>query len=490
MTNSDFHDASHTLVVSDIHLADAEPTHKDNPLWKRFKRRKLFVDKSFALFLEETQRKISELGNQWPIELVLNGDIFDFDSVMQIPDPAPFEVNTLERLRGLSAEEDKSAFKIKIIIEDHHILFDAIRDFILAGNRLIFVIGNHDIELHWPKVQYEIVRQLDLSEEMKNSVRFCEWFYVSNQDTLFEHGNQYDDYCASIDPLHPLIKKGRDITVRLPFGNIAGRYMINGMGLMNPHVDSTYIRPLFGHLVFFFNYLLRTQPLILWDWLWGAVVTLVYSVGDGLLPPMRDPLMVEQRYDDVSDRANVQPRVVRGLRALHVHPAIYKPIQILRELWLDRAILFILMVAACFEFFLILGVSIDVSMWWFLVPFFFLFPIFVFYARSVSSQVGKLQKKLFKIIPMSAQIAQVDRVVHGHTHVEQHTEIHGVEYLNTGTWSPAFHDVECTKPYGLKAFAWIRPKQEGVGREAFLFEWLNPGFKLIEKTTVSGVKKH
>jgi hypothetical protein len=73
---TEYQRAKHTLVVSDIHLSDAEPPHPKNPLWKRFKRRELFVDDAFKDFLDHMDDKIEP-----SCELVLNGDIFDFDSV-------------------------------------------------------------------------------------------------------------------------------------------------------------------------------------------------------------------------------------------------------------------------------------------------------------------------------------------------------------------------------------------------------------------------
>src|SRR3954469_18784503 len=99
----DFSRATHTIVVSDIHLADAEPPHPHNPLWKRFKRPAHFVDRTFRKFLEHLQTSIT--GDK---ELVLNGDIFDFDSVMVLPDDGLFHINWLERARGMNAEEGKS----------------------------------------------------------------------------------------------------------------------------------------------------------------------------------------------------------------------------------------------------------------------------------------------------------------------------------------------------------------------------------------------
>ena len=62
-----------------------------------------------------------------------------------------------------------------------------------------------------------------------------------------------------------------------------------------------------------------------------------------------------------------------------------------------------------------------------------------------------------------AKLAGVTRVVHGHTHREMHLALGdpasgGVEYLNTGTWSPAFTNVECTESNERNAYVWITPQ--------------------------------
>ena len=242
----------HTVVLSDVHLADAEIPPPDNPLWKRYKHPDLFVDGSLKRLLEELQRQIDG-----PIELVLNGDLFDFDSVMVIPESPDFPVSWLERRRGLNAQEPKSRFKIRRILQDHPMFVQALRAFLLEGHRVVFVIGNHDIELHWPSVQKEIRDHFDLPEDLRRNVSFAEWFYISGGDTLIEHGSQYDAYCLCSNPIFPLIRKGSKRSVRLPFGNLAGRYMTNGMGLFNPHVESSFIMSLREYLIFFFKHLIR-----------------------------------------------------------------------------------------------------------------------------------------------------------------------------------------------------------------------------------------
>jgi len=104
----------HTFVVSDMHLTEAEPPHPDRPLWMAYKRREFFIDKDFAAFLDYIEEKADG-----PIELLLNGDIFDFDSVTALPNENR-HIEWLERARGLGSEEWKSQFKMQRIIEDHH----------------------------------------------------------------------------------------------------------------------------------------------------------------------------------------------------------------------------------------------------------------------------------------------------------------------------------------------------------------------------------
>lgn len=475
----------HTVVLSDVHLADAEIPPPDNPLWKRFKHPDLFVDASLKRLLEDLQVQIDG-----PIELVLNGDLFDFDSVMAIPESPDFSMSWLERRRGLNAEEPKSRFKIRKILEDHPVFVRALRSFLLNGHRLVFVIGNHDIELHWPFVQKEIQEHLDLPDDLRKNVVFAEWFYISEGDTLIEHGSQYDAYCLCPNPVFPLIRKGSKRSVRLPFGNLAGRYMTNGMGLFNPHVESSFIMSLRGYLVFFFKYLIRVQPLLLWTWLWGATTTLLVSIREGLMPAHRNPLQLPGRIRAIAERANARPPVVMSLRELHAHPAIYNPWMVLRELWLDRALLLLLLVVLSFQIFSVLNVFTDVSFWTFFVPLALFIPAFIFYAQSVTSDVGRVQKTALKRAPVAARIAGVKRVVHGHTHREGHILYRGIEVLNNGTWSPAFHDVECTQPYGRKCFTWIRPKNpvdavhggKNTERISTLYEWKDPGIEVIPMT--------
>jgi UDP-2,3-diacylglucosamine pyrophosphatase LpxH len=459
--------AKYTAIISDIHLTEAEPEHPPGNLWKKFKSREFFFDDTLSDFFEYIQEKS---GNE-KAELILNGDVFDFDSVMSIPEDAPFRITWLEKIRGLFPEEEKASFKMQKILSEHQVFVEALRKFIKHGNQVVIVIGNHDLELHFHQVQNDIIYALNLTKEEQSRIRFCEWFYISNEDTLVEHGNQYDPYCLCQNPIHPLIQKFNRVEVRLPFGDLAGRYMTNGMGFFNPHVDSNFIMSFGDYMKFFTKYLIRTQPLIMWTWFWSSIVVLSQSFLDRLLPALKDPLTMEDRVNDIAERSNATPRMVRELRELSVTPATSNPIRLARELWLDRAFIMLIGFIFIFQIFALIKLASDISFFWMFIPLFILVPFFVFYAKSIDSDITVVKEPNEWILSVSARIARVKRVIYGHTHIARHEYIGEVEHLNSGCWTPAFLDVECTKPMGKKTYIWIEPGEDGK-REAQLREFI------------------
>lgn len=464
---SDFTFAKHTAIISDLHLCEAEPVHPKYPLWKKYKTKQFFFDDVFGKFLQQ----IEEKANGESVELILNGDIFDFDSVTSIPAEPSFRVSWLEKKRGLYPRAERSKYKIKVILRDHTVFVAALRAFILKGHRVIFVIGNHDLELHFPEVQEVILEALDLSSHDAQRVRFADWFYISNQDTLIEHGNQYDPYCVCEDPVNPYVRGYNYTSLKLPFGNLACRYIMNGLGFFNPHVDTNYIMSLKAYVLVFLRYMARAQPLLVWTWLWGGVVTFGLAFRDRLFVPIRNPLRIEDRVVDIAARANAEPRMVRELKELFVEPAASSPMLLMKELWLDRAFIILIAFLVIFEFMGFVRSIFHVSFLWTIVPFFAFFPFFLFYSKSITSLVSSYKEPDERILAMSSAITKVNRVVYGHTHRIRHEIIGSVEHLNSGCWSPAFVDIECTKSIELRNFIWITTIEGEPAREAKLLKF-------------------
>lgn len=444
-----------TIVLSDVHLSDAEPVNKTRPLWKKFKQKQFFIDQDFSEFLSCIQ---SQSENK--IELILNGDIFDFDSVMAVPSSNHlFNLSQYEYNFGLKPREERSVFKIDVILKQHSIFVKSLCDFIKNGNKIVFIIGNHDIELNWVSVQKKILDYLQLTKEERKSVIFCEWCYVSNKDTLIEHGHQYDPYCMVLDPINPVVKKNGEYIIRLPFGNLANRFMINVMGFKNPHNDDSYVKTFKEFIQFFLKYELRNQPLIVLDWLRGALKTLIYSIGESFLPRVKDPMTYNSKLKKIAKKSNVSVESLLALRENHAHPAVRRPFSVIKELWLDRAFLLAAMIILAWQLFSIIAVFISISFNWFFLPLSIMLSVFGYYANGVGGSEVRTNQKLAEDMAIaSAKICNVKRVILGHTHYVYHKRNKGFELMNTGTWSIFFKDVECTQKVYLFTFAWIKAK--------------------------------
>lgn len=464
ISDVDFKNANFTAVVSDLHLCEAEPENKKFPLWKKYKTKQFFFDQEFSEFLLWTEAEAKGA----PVELVLNGDIFDFDSVTQIPQKPTYFVSEIEKTRGLEPEETKSVDKIKFILADHPLWVSAISNFIKSGNKVVFIIGNHDLELHWLSVQRTILDSLNLDVEERYRVRFVEWFYISNGDTLIEHGNQYDPYCICEDPVNPLIIEYNRRKVKLPFGDWASRYLVNSMGFFNPHVETNFLLSLWDYVKIFFRYMVRAQPMIMWTWFVSSLMIFIKVFRLNLTQPIQDPLTIEKRIEGIAQRANADAKMVREMRALFVEPASRDLIQIAKELWLDRAFLVFLGLASLLVLFVLVNQIFYVSLYWLFIPLLILLPPFTMYSRTVNSYISDYKKPDEGILLYSSLITRTRRIVYGHTHTVLHEIIGGVEHLNSGTWSPAFLDLECTKMVGSKTFIWIY--SAGEAREAHVMQ--------------------
>ncbi len=448
------------------------------------KRREFFFDDDFGRLIRHLEEQADG-----PVELVLNGDTFDFDSVTTLPPEPAGDISWLARLRGLASEEWMSLFKLERIVADHGEWFEHLAGFIRRGGRVIFVIGNHDVELLWPSLQQRIRELLEVDSRSgerevgaseppaslvpdDDPVVFCSWFYLSNGDTYVSHGHQYDPNCVQKNPIDPLIKVRGRPRVRIPFGDLAARYMLNGMGYFNPHDTGNYIRTAGAYAKFFFQFMFLTQPLLIWTWFWGAAMTFTISLRDHLLPPMRDPLMVEAKVREIARRSRASTSMVRKLNALSVPSACNNPLRIMRELWLDRAFLLMAVLYAAWQIILHINVAWSISPWWIVVPLALLLPPYFVYAGSVKPTVFKQPLLTEERARLIGKITGAHQVVFGHTHVPETAQVGEVSYINGGFWSPAFFTPKCKQRLGTQTFVWIRtPAEASADRQAALYEW-------------------
>src|SRR5205823_3154844 len=126
-------------------------------------------------------------------------------------------------------------------------------DWLAKENRLVFVKGNHDLELYWPKVRNYLRLMLaqcvirsgggteiytTLSTTISKGVRFFDDSVVIDNDLYLEHGHRYDKYAMVLDGPFLQDKPGQ---LNIPFGSFFNRYLINRVELFYPFLDN--VRP-------------------------------------------------------------------------------------------------------------------------------------------------------------------------------------------------------------------------------------------------------
>ncbi len=151
---------------------------------------------------------------------------------------------------------------------------------------------------------------------------------------------------------------------------------------------------------------------------------------------------------------------MRELQELFVTPATNNPILIAKELWLDRLFLIFFGFIAVYYFISMLKTYLGISLFWVFLPLAFMIPFFLFYARSVTSLVSEYKEPSESLLAKQAEVAGVRRIVYGHTHIARHEFYGVVEHLNSGSWSPAFTNVECTDTIEKNTYVWITPTSE------------------------------
>jgi len=187
------------LAISDLHLADG------HPLLDSFNDHQ----QSALEGLLNAASSNGSLGDAEDVELIINGDCFDF--LMMRPYEQHGTTNPATAL-----------LKLEKVFAAHRPFFEALQRFIsFPGRHVTFITGNHDVELIFQEVQARICEFILGELGRRECVDFCHTrSYRPLPDVYIEHGNQYDFWnriCDIWDEQgQPLTLKPQAIT--LPLG--------------------------------------------------------------------------------------------------------------------------------------------------------------------------------------------------------------------------------------------------------------------------------
>jgi predicted phosphodiesterase len=228
-------DASNYLLFSDVHLG-ADLVQHARPWTVSRLSAAHGIDHRLGSMLDH-YREHREDGRPWRV--VIAGDFIDLVgmSISAAPDAAlQTPLSADEVTHGLGSAEDHAAFKMQAVARRHDALFRKLAQFVEAGHSLVFVRGNHDVELYWEAVQRAFLDALvtraafdgaDAAARatFEGRIEFRHWFYYVRDFLYVEHGHQYDATCAYHHVLAP--RSPRDPRrISYSFSDILLRYVV------------------------------------------------------------------------------------------------------------------------------------------------------------------------------------------------------------------------------------------------------------------------
>lgn len=171
-----------TLVVSDVHLATVGAPGRAPP----HRQPSAQVDEDLA----DLVRGCIAAGARG-VDVVLAGDVFDFDA----PDFGPDA--------GDGTTPDGAAARLVAILDDHPAVVDALHAVLATGGRVVVLPGNHDAALVFPEVRRVLTSALAAGArgQLPGRVAFRAWFHLTPGGLYVEHGHLYDAWCTLADPL-------------------------------------------------------------------------------------------------------------------------------------------------------------------------------------------------------------------------------------------------------------------------------------------------
>jgi UDP-2,3-diacylglucosamine pyrophosphatase LpxH len=196
------------LVLSDVHLG-SDLNDFGLPI-----RRSRSVDEDLVKLVTH-YRTVTPPIDRW--HLVVAGDFIDFAGMTVRAEGAELatERSDEERQHGLGNAVDHVRAKLRLVVERHGDVFEALAGFVADGHAITFIHGNHDLEFHWDAVKEDLRALLFArasaaqNEAIDRSVfdariTFCPWFFHVAGLVYIEHGHQYDAFCASQYVMAPL----------------------------------------------------------------------------------------------------------------------------------------------------------------------------------------------------------------------------------------------------------------------------------------------
>jgi UDP-2,3-diacylglucosamine pyrophosphatase LpxH len=451
------------LIVSDLHLTDIE---NNSDGWKNYKHSSYSITKSFESLLKNYEDN--------NLTLIFNGDVIDFDLVVDIPIVPDFDISSNERKRGLYPTEEKSLWKLKRVLYEQEDFFKLIALFLSRGNKLIYVIGNHDRELYFEKLQsffidyiIELANNNNMASLNKEQISFYSWFYYKKGEIYVEHGNQYDYYTSFKYLLKPTIMNKGVEEIALPMGNLSNRYLMTSMGFFNPHA-SDYILSGFAYFKHWLTKYAFSKRSLMFNWIWGSILVM-FKIFSTKKKQNRAPKGYDELLKQEAAKFNITIKEIDRLNDLRQLPIAYRTFRIIKELWLDRVFLSFILIGGTIALALV-----PIPLWIKLMVPLSSFPLLFFIYEMITKgeTIFTIEEKIPNYAKKIANIVDTRAIIFGHSHKPRYFPLNkNTIFIDSGTWAPVF-STKTPKilKEGLRNYIYIDVNQNKYDLKSFLSE--------------------
>jgi UDP-2,3-diacylglucosamine pyrophosphatase LpxH len=165
-------------VISDLHIGGRYPAEGAPSSDRGF--RMCTCVAHLVAFVRKLRKRITD-GRD--VELVINGDFVDF-----LAEEGPTGGDFLPFIDDV----DEAVRRFTVIADRDALLLEELARFSTGGGRLTILLGNHDIELSFPRVRHALLERLGGESRRVHFVYDGEAYIIG--DALIEHGNRYDGF--------------------------------------------------------------------------------------------------------------------------------------------------------------------------------------------------------------------------------------------------------------------------------------------------------
>jgi hypothetical protein len=204
------------------------------------------------------------------------------------------------------------------------------------------------------------------------------------------------------------------------------------MGYFNPHA-SDFILNIFAYLLHWFRYYAFSRRSLALNWMWGSLLVVAKLVATRRKLRTPPPEHV-RRMSRVARRYDLSVEEVQALGQLQRRPIASRMYRMLRELWLDRVIIALIMIGGTVALALV-----PIPLWIKLMVPLTAFPLlFLIYERLAQGEsIFTIETENPRRALAIARVLPARIIVFGHTHKPRLIPLgRGVSFADTGTWAP------------------------------------------------------